>query len=57
MPGPLASTNPMFFKLEILKVKDIFTPQISKCIYRCLNLDTPDNFHEWFKLDCVSVSK
>ena len=32
MPGPLASTNPMFFKLEILKVKDIFTLQISKLL-------------------------
>ena len=53
-PGPLASTNPMFFKLEILKVKDIFTLQISKFIYRCLNLDTPDNFRELFKLNCVS---
>ena len=29
MPSPLASTNPIFFKLEILKVKDIFTLQIS----------------------------
>ena len=54
MPGHLASSNPMFFKLEILEVKDIFTLQISKFIYRCLNLDTPDNFHEWFKLNCVS---
>ena len=53
-PGPLTSTNPMFFKLEILKVKDSFTLQISKFIYRCLNLDTPDNFHERFKLNCVS---
>ena len=51
MPGPLASTNPMFFKLEILKVNDIFTLQIYKFIYRCLMLD---NFHEWFKLSCVS---
>ena len=56
LPGPLASTNPIFFKLEILKVKDIFTLQISKFIYRCLKLDTPDNFHEWFKLNCVSHS-
>ena len=54
MPGPLASTNPMFFKLEIIKGKDIFTLEISKFIYRYLNVDTPDNFHEWFKLNCVS---
>ena len=25
IPGPLASTNPMFYKLEILKINDIFT--------------------------------
>ena len=29
IPGPLASTNPMFYKLEILKIKDIFTLQIA----------------------------
>ena len=46
----------MFFKLENLKVKDIFTLQISKFIHRYLKLDTPDNFHEWFKLNCVSHS-
>ena len=39
---------------EILNVKYIFTLQISKFIYRCLNLDTPDNFREWFKLNYVS---
>ena len=50
----LATTNPMFFTLELLKVKDIFTLQISKFIYKCLNLDTPDNFHNWLKLNCVS---
>ena len=53
-PGPLASTNPMFFKLEIFKVKVIFTLQISKFIYKFLNLFTPDNFHDCFKLNCVS---
>ena len=46
MPDLLASTNLMFFKLEILEVKDIFILQIPKFIYRCLNLHTPDNFHE-----------
>ena len=46
--------HPMFFKLEILKVKDIFTLQISKFIYKCLNPDTPDNFHDWCKLNCVT---
>ena len=44
----------MLTDYPVLKVKDIFTLQISKFIYRCLNLDTPDNFREWFKLNCVS---
>ena len=40
IPGPLASTNPMFYKLEILKIKDIFTLQIAKFIYKSLSGDT-----------------
>ena len=48
-PGPLATTNP---KLEILKIKDAL--YITKFIYKCLNLDTPANFHDWFKLNCDS---
>ena len=51
IPGPLASTNLMFYKLEILKIKDIFTLQIAKFIYKSLSVDTPENFHEWFKLN------
>ena len=54
MPGPLATNNPMFSKLEILKIKDVFIRQITKFIYKCLNLDTPANFQDWFKLNCDS---
>ena len=54
IPGPLASINPIFYKLEILKIKDIFTLQIAKFIYKSLSGDTPENFHEWFKLNCDS---
>ena len=43
-PGPFATTNPLFFKLEILEVN------------KCLNIDTPNNFHDWFKLNCVFTS-
>ena len=56
IPGPLASTNPMFYKLEILKINYIFTHQIAKFIYKSLFGDTPENFHEWFKLNCDSHS-
>ena len=44
----------MFYKLEILKIKDIFTLQIAKFIYKSSSGDTPENFHEWFKLNCDS---
>ena len=54
IPGPLASTNHMFYKLEILKIKDIFILQIAKFIYKSLSGDTPENVHEWFKLNCDS---
>ena len=52
IPGPLVSTNPMFYKLEILKINDIFTLQIAKYIYKSLIGDT----HDWFKLNCDSHS-
>ena len=26
----------------------------NKFIYKCLNLDTPEKFHDWFKLNCDS---
>ena len=46
--GPLVSTNPIFKKLEILKVEDVFNFHILKFIYMCLNQSTPQNFHSWF---------
>ena len=56
MPGPLASTNPMFLKLEILKINNIFILHLSKFIYKCLIQETPVNFHNRFKLNCDSHS-
>ena len=53
-PGPLAATNPMFYKLELLKINDIFTLHIAKFIHKCLNLDSPEIFHDWFKLNYES---
>ena len=41
----------MFFKLEILKVNYIFTLHRTKFIYKCLNHVTPENCHDWFKLN------
>ena len=53
-PGPLAATNPMFYKLELLKINYIFTLHIAKFIHKCLNLDSPEIFHDWFKLNYES---
>ena len=51
VPGPLHHTDPLFFKLEILKVYDVFKLQLSKFIFNCLHLYAPINFHNWFTLN------
>ena len=44
------SSNPLFFKEQLLKVQDIFKMRIAQFIYNCLNKTCPVNFHLWFKL-------
>ena len=45
------SSDPLFFKLETLKIQDLFKLKISKFIYKSLNKDNPIlNFHNWFIL-------
>ena len=43
-------SDPLFYKIEIHKIHDIFKLMISKFIYNCLNGITPENFHSWYKL-------
>ena len=43
-------SDPLFFKLEIHKIQDIFKLNISKFIFKCLNKWTPVNFHSWYQL-------
>ena len=43
-------SDPLFFKLELLKTQDIFKLNISKFIFKCLNKTTPVNFHYWYQL-------
>ena len=50
IPGPLHPSNPLFLKLGLIKVKDIFTLQILKFIHKCINSYTISNFVLWFKL-------
>ena len=51
VPGPLHPTDPLFYKLEVLKVQDVFKLQVSNFIFNCLQLNTPTIFHNWFRLN------
>ena len=44
------SSNPLFLKLETLKIQDLLKVKIGKFIYKCLNKNTPINFLDWFLL-------
>ena len=50
-PGPLASSNPLFKKLSILKVEDIYKLNIGKFIFSCLSHLTPPLFWDWFSIN------
>ena len=36
-----------------MKVEDIYKHQISKFVYKCINLLAPANFHGWFQMNHV----
>ena len=44
------SSDPLFYKLNIHKVQDIFVLRIAKFIFNTLIKITPVNFHTWFNL-------
>ena len=50
-PGPISSTDPIFVKLNCMKVEDIYKYQVSKFVFKCLNRTTPEQFHNWYKLN------
>ena len=49
--GPLISSDPIFVKLEMLKIDDIYKYQVSKFIFKCINKMVPINFDNWFKIN------
>ena len=51
IPGLLTSTDLIFVKLNSLKVEDIYKYQVAKFVYKCLNRITPEQYHNWFKLN------
>ena len=48
--GPLASTDPLFKDLNILKIEDICKLRTLQFSYDCLNGISPKQFKSWFKL-------
>ena len=50
-PGPLPSSEPLYKKLEILKIHDIFELSISNFVYSTLTMDNPAIFGTWFQYD------
>ena len=51
VPGPLISSVPIFVKLGILKITDIYKYQVSKFIFKCINKLAPLNFQSWFNIN------
>ena len=51
IPGPLPASSPLFVKLELLKLNDIFNLQVSMFIHKCLYHQISENFKEWFILN------
>ena len=48
-PGPLPSSEPLYKKLEILKINDIFELSISNFVYSTLTFESPAIFNNWFQ--------
>ena len=48
VPGPLIPSDPLFIKLETLKIMDIYKYQVVKFIFKSIKKLTPINFHNWF---------
>ena len=49
IPGPLPASNPIFYKLELLKIKDLFILMICIFIYKCLDTSLLPLFEGWFR--------
>ena len=48
IPGPLPASNPLFCKLQLLKIKELFTFMACIFIYKCLNTYFLPLFEDWF---------
>ena len=51
IPGPLQPSGPIFSQLKTFKAMDIYHLQVTKFVFKSINYITPQNFHNWFKLN------
>ena len=51
IPGPLRSADPIFIKMNSMKVEEIYKFQVVKFVFKCLNQTTPVQLHNWYKLN------
>ena len=49
--GPLSPSDPIFIKLNLLKVVDIYKHEVSNFVFKCLNGTNPIEFNNWFILN------
>ena len=56
IPSQLNPTDPLFVKMDILKVHDMYKFQLSNFIYKSLALSSPSNFWDWFVLNHTTHS-
>ena len=50
-PGPLCPSDPIFSKLNMLKVSVIHNYQVLKFVFKSINMLGPEQFHDWFQLN------
>ena len=51
VPGPLIPSDPLFVRLEIMKVNEMHKYQVATFVYKSINKLTPVNFQLWFKIN------
>ena len=49
--GPPCPSNPIFSKLNMLKVSDIHKYQVLKFVFKSINMLPPEQLHDWFRLN------
>ena len=55
-PGPLPSSNPLFYELDILKRDDIIKFNVCQLFHSCINHSSLSIFHDWYEFNIRILS-